>query len=497
MTGLSYDSEVQQWLDYDREHLWHPYTSMQKPLDVYPVKSAKGATITLDIQENEKSTLIEAMSSWWCMIHGYNNPEINEGLINQINSFSHVMFGGLTHKPAVTLVRKLIDLINHEKLQFCFLADSGSVAVEVALKMALQYQLTRNNNKTTRSKFLSINNGYHGDTLGAMSVCDPINSMHSIYKGYLPENIFASAPTVIETTPTSAIFKNHPEYFHNICAWDENDIEDFKLKMQTHRDEICAVILEPILQGAGGMRIYHPQFLIEVRKLCNKFQIPLIMDEIATGFGRTGAMFAFHHCKAFQEISEIPRKEQVDVYPDIICVGKALTGGYMTLSAVVTTAEIKDVISKPESITGGCFMHGPTFMGNPLACSAANISLDILSRGDWHNQVSQIEEQLFQELYLPLKNDKTLMNTIIENVRIIGAVGVVELKKPITPSWFHDQFVKRGVYIRPFNRLVYIMPPYIIHKKELTKVTSVLIEVLREWKLYLATAEQDRTSQST
>ncbi|SCU85150.1 LAME_0D00298g1_1 [Lachancea meyersii CBS 8951] len=484
MADLTYTSEVQQLLDFDKNHLWHPYTSMGRPLPVYPVKSAAGATITLDAKTKDSKDviLLEAMSSWWCMIHGYNNAEINEAIISQINKVSHVMFGGLSHAPAIQLAQKLLKLIDHEKLQCCFLADSGSVAVEVAMKMAMQYEFTKSGDQTLKNKFLTIRNGYHGDTFGAMSVCDPVSSMHSIYSGYLPQNIFVSAPSVLDTLPISQAFQQRPEIFGESVRWNEHDIDDFKNTIEVRHSEVCGVILEPILQGAGGMRLYHPEYLIQVRKLCTKFGIPLILDEIATGFGRTGAMFAFHHCSIYQDQLCIPKEHQVDVFPDILCVGKALTGGYMTLSAVVATEQIKDVVSKSDSATGGCFMHGPTFMANPLACSAANKSLEILLRGHWREQVTNIESQLVEELYVALNDDTELMTSIIHNVRVIGAVGVVELKQPVDSAWFHEKFVSRGVYVRPFNRLVYIMPPYIISKDELTKVTQTIIEVLRLWQ---------------
>ncbi|SCV06233.1 LANO_0H25026g1_1 [Lachancea nothofagi CBS 11611] len=489
MSDLTFTPEVQALLDFDRKHLWHPYTSMSKPLPVFPVKSASGATITLDAQtsDSKDATLIEAMSSWWCMIHGYNNPELNEAMISQIKSMSHVMFGGLTHGPAVRVVQKLLTLIDHKNLQCCFLADSGSVAVEIALKMALQYEFTKNGDHSNdKAKFLTIRNGYHGDTFGAMSVCDPVSSMHSIYTGYLPQNIFVSAPTMLDTLPTSNAFATRPEVFAaGNMGWDDHDIDDFKKAVETRHSEICAVILEPILQGAGGMRLYHPQYLIEVRKLCDRFEIPLIMDEIATGFGRTGAMFAFQHCRTYQDMQGIQPQKQVDVYPDILCVGKALTGGYMTLSAVVTTEHIKNVVSSSGSVTGGCFMHGPTFMGNPLACSAADKSLEILLRGHWRQQVDSIESQLVDQLYVALNGNEQLMHSLVRNVRVVGAVGVVELTGAVDSAWFHDRFVAKGVYVRPFGRLIYIMPPYVISREELARVTRTIVAVLGEWKAEL------------
>ncbi|CUS24724.1 LAQU0S19e00210g1_1 [Lachancea quebecensis] len=485
MSDLSFTPKVEKMLDFDKKHLWHPYTSMSNPLKVYPVKSAAGATITLDTKGPEETTLVEAMSSWWCMIHGYNNPEINAAIIEQVGKMSHVMFGGLTHQPAVSAAEKLLQLIDHEKLKFCFLADSGSVAVEVAMKMALQYEFTKNGDKTNKSKFLTLRNGYHGDTFGAMSVCDPVNSMHSLYRGYLPQNIFVSAPSVIDTLPTSTIFNSNPEIFEGKIDWNKDEIIEFEEAIRARHVEICAVILEPILQGAGGMRLYHPQYLIEVRKLCTKYKVPLIMDEIATGFCRTGTMFAFHHCRKYQKMLNIPPENQVDVYPDILCVGKALTGGYLTLSAVVTTSEIKDVISRRYSVTGGCFMHGPTFMGNPLACKAAEKSLEILLRGDCYKQVASIEAQLMKQMYLPLLSDQSLMKTVIKHMRIIGAVGVIELRHAVDSAWFHDRFISMRVYVRPFGKLLYIMPPYVIKEAELSKVIEAIKQILQEWKSHL------------
>lgn len=320
-----------------------------------------------------------------------------------------------------------------------------------------------------------------------MGVCDPIGSMHCIYKGYVADNIFANAPSMIPVLPTSHLYQKHSSVFSDKINWDENDIFDVRKKLQQHHDEICAVILEPILQGAGGMRLYHPQFLIELRRLCDHYDIPLILDEIATGFGRTGAMFAFHHSRVYQEQMRVPPEGQVDVYPDIVCVGKALAGGYMTLSAVVATSKIAAVLSSPQSQTGGCMMHGPTFMGNPLACSIAVRNLEILMRGYWKQQVDTIEQQLFDELYLPLQELVGTDNLeLVKDVRVVGAVGIIELKIPIDQAWFQEAFIAKGVYIRPFRNLCYIMPPYVICKQDLSKVTSALIDVLRSWNVVLS-----------
>lgn len=483
---MQFSPRVNDLLKYDKDHIWHPYTSMVNPMTVYPVKEARGCEIILESEEPKNHKMIDAMSSWWCAIHGYNNQEINEALQLQIEKMSHVMFGGLTHEPAILLVQKILKLLNHNELQHCFLADSGSVAMEVALKMALQYQYSLEPTASfKKKKFLTIAKGYHGDTIGAMSVCDPLSSMHSMYNGYVAHNIFAKGPSTIPTLPTSSIYRRNRDLLDGAVHFDQKEIADFRAKLIEQKDEICAVVLEPILQGAGGMRLYHPQFLIEVRRLCNRYDIPLIMDEIATGFGRTGAMFAFHHCQIYQDSMNIPKESQVDVYPDIICVGKALTGGYMTLSAVITTPKIATTISNPELKTGGCLMHGPTFMGNPLACAAANKSLEILLRGDWEHQVQRIEEQLFEGLYQKVKADSAI-SSILSDIRITGAVAVLELKENVDSSWFHHNFVSKGVYVRPFRNLCYIMPPYIITREQLDEVTKVIREVLREWASKIA-----------
>ncbi|QLQ77765.1 hypothetical protein HG537_0C00120 [Torulaspora globosa] len=343
------------------------------------------------------------------------------------------------------------------------------------MKLAIQYNHTV---KQGAGKFLTIRNGYHGDTFGAMSVGDPSNPMRSFFKEHLPQNIFVKAPTLLHTLPTSTICLENPELFQESTKWHPEDFAEFQKAIDEHHDSICAVILEPLLQGAGGVRLYHPQFLIEARKACNKYAIPFIMDEIATGFGRTGEIFAFKHCREYQRLSNVPPEEQVDVFPDILCVGKGLTGGYMSFSAVVTTAEIAGGVSMPDGPTRGYFMHGPTFMGNPLACSVANKSLDILLRGEWKNQVRAIEKQLFQELYLDITRDERLMKSVVDHIRVAGAVGVVQLQNPVNVPWFQEQCILRNVYIRPFKNLCYIIPPFTISREELTVVTRAIKEVL-------------------
>ncbi|WP_305460699.1 adenosylmethionine--8-amino-7-oxononanoate transaminase [Photobacterium leiognathi] len=416
-------------IEFDKEHVWHPYTSTVTPLPCYPVTSAQGVYLTLE----DGTKLIDGMSSWWSTIHGYNHPVLTEAAKAQLDKMSHVMFGGITHQPAVELCRKLVN-ITPAPLEKVFLADSGSVAVEVALKMALQYWHAKNE---PRSKFLTVSHGYHGDTFAAMSVTDPANSMHRIYKGFLPEHIFAKSPE---------------------CGfwdeWNENDINDFAEKLKQHHLDIAAVIIEPIVQGAGGMRLYHPMYLKRIRQLCDQYNVLLIADEIAVGFGRTGKLFACEHA---------------DISPDIMCLGKALTGGYMTLSATITTKHVADTVCSGEA---QCFMHGPTFMGNPLACAVANASLDILAENKWQQQVASIEQQLAQELPPIAELEK------VKSVRWLGAIGVVEVHQAVDMETIQAAFVEQGVWIRPFGKLVYIMPPFIIEPVQLTQLTAAIKRVL-------------------
>ncbi|HCG7192968.1 adenosylmethionine--8-amino-7-oxononanoate transaminase [Vibrio parahaemolyticus] len=417
-------------LAFDRQHIWHPYTSTLTPLTCYPVASANGVYIKLE----DGTELVDGMSSWWSTIHGYNHPHLNQAAHQQIDQVSHVMFGGITHQPAISLCKKLLSLAPNN-LEHVFLADSGSVAVEVSLKMALQYWHAKGER---RPKFLTLRHGYHGDTFAAMSVTDPDNSMHSLYKGFLPEHIFAQSPT---------------------CGyWDEwkpEDLADFEHKIDSHHQELAAVILEPIVQGAGGMRIYHPEFLKGVRRLCDKYDLLLIADEIATGFGRTGKLFACEHA---------------DIQPDILCVGKALTGGYMTLSATLASKHVADTVCGGDA---GCFMHGPTFMGNPLACAVATASLELIEQGDWQQQTQQIE-MLFSEL-LPKLEEYDL----VKNTRWLGAIGVVETHRPVNMETIQALFVEHGVWIRPFGKLIYMMPPFISKPEDIEKLVNAIDAALQ------------------
>ncbi|MGF1696119.1 adenosylmethionine--8-amino-7-oxononanoate transaminase [Vibrio lamellibrachiae] len=423
-------------LDFDKNHIWHPYTSTIKPLTCYPVVGAQG--VHLELENGTK--LIDGMSSWWSTIHGYNHPHLNQAAHDQIDKMSHVMFGGITHDPAINLCKKLVEL-TPSNLDKVFLADSGSVAVEVSLKMALQYWHAKGEQ---RPKFLTLRDGYHGDTFAAMSVTDPNNSMHSLYKGFLPEHIFANSPQV---------------GFWD--EWNEADLDDFKLKLETHHQEVAAVIMEPIVQGAGGMRIYHPDYLKGVRRLCDQYGVLLILDEIATGFGRTGKLFACEHA---------------DIQPDILCVGKALTGGYMTLSATITTKHVADTVCGGEA---GCFMHGPTFMGNPLACAVGTASLELIEQGDWQQQTETIETHFSQAL------PKLLEHELVNDVRWLGAIGVVETHKSVNMEEIQAHFVKQGVWIRPFGKLIYMMPPFICTKDEVQKLIDAVKSALQKTECFL------------
>ncbi len=414
----------------DKQHVWHPYSSFNSPLTPFPVASAKGVRLTLE----DGREVIDGMASWWSMLHGYNHPKLNEAAKSQIDDMSHVMFGGLTHAPAVKLCKTLVD-ITPVGLNKVFISDSGSVAVEVAIKMAFQYWISQG--MSEKNKLITVKNGYHGDTFATMAVSDPVTGMHHMFESVLAKHFFVPAPQ----TKFNETF-------------DEEDVSELRATLKAHHQNIAAMILEPIVQGTGGMRFYSPVYLKRVRELCDEFNVLLILDEIATGFGRTGKLFACEHA---------------EIVPDILCLGKALTAGYLSMAATLTSDKVATGICEGEA---GVFMHGPTFMANPLACSVANASLKLLLEGDWKQQVSNLEAKLLKGL-LPAKELPQ-----VEAVRVLGAIGVIELKQPIDMVRIQPRFVEEGIWVRPFGKLVYVLPPYIMNDEDVATLTAAMIRVV-------------------
>jgi adenosylmethionine-8-amino-7-oxononanoate aminotransferase len=415
-------------LAFDRHHLWHPYAGLPAAQPPLPVVAAEGCELILA----DGRRLIDGMSSWWAAIHGYSHPRLQQALNEQIGSLTHVMFGGITHPAAIGLGQRLVSLLP-ESLDAIFLADSGSVSIEVAMKMAIQYWSASGQ---TRTRFATVRGGYHGDTTGAMALCDPVTGMHTLFGDALTKHHFAPRPWPLGDEP------------------DESDIEAMERLLEREREGIAAVVIEPLVQGAGGMNFYRHNYLKRLRRVCSELDILLIFDEIATGFGRTGHLFATSACQ---------------VTPDIITLGKALTGGTMTLAATVASRHVADTICSSEP---GLFMHGPTFMANPLACAVASASIDLLLEGQWQQQVRRIEAIMQTELQqaggLPG----------VADVRVLGAIGVVELDQPVDMAHIQPQLVELGVWIRPFGRLLYLMPPFIITEEQLVRLCRAAVALL-------------------
>ena len=423
-------TELADLLKIDRDSIWHPYSAMASEPPAYPVVSAEGVRLKLA----NGSELIDGMSSWWCAIHGYNQPQMNAALTRQLDDIAHVMFGGLTHRPAMALTEQLLELIP-TPLRAVFYSDSGSVSVEVALKMAIQYWHAQG--QPQRQKFISLHSAYHGDTLGAMSVCDPVTGMHTLFNHVLAKQYFIDRPGC---------------RFGESCS--REHIAPLQRALARYGDRIAAVIMEPIVQGAGGMWFYSAEYLKQAREYCDQYGVLLILDEIATGFARTGRMFACEHA---------------GISPDIMCIGKAMTGGYLTLAATLATDAVQQVI---DSGRPGAFMHGPTFMANPLACTAALTSIRLLLDSHWRENIMRIQRRLEHGLFPCRELDG------VDDVRVLGAIGVVELKHAVDMQTIVPRFVQAGVWIRPFGRLIYLMPPYIIDDADLDCLTRAVGDIV-------------------
>jgi adenosylmethionine---8-amino-7-oxononanoate aminotransferase len=431
-------ADVDRLLAFDREHVWHPYSSAASPGDPYLVESAAGVRLTLRRPDGSAVEAIDAMSSWWCAIHGYAVPELDRAARAQLDQMSHVMFGGLTHEPAIRLAERLLSL-TPAPLEHVFFADSGSVSVEVAMKMALQFQLGAGRRRT---RFFTIRGGYHGDTFSPMSVTDPVSGMHTLFSGILPEHVFAPIPPAgIDISPDDPA----------MVAWEART----RRLYAAHADEVAAVILEPLLQGAGGMRFHSPRVVQVLAELAREHDALLILDEIATGFGRTGTLFAL---------------DRAHVAPDILCLGKALTGGYLSLAAVLCTTEVAQGVSRDAA--GGALMHGPTFMANPLACSIALASLELLLANDFVGQVTQLETALLGGLRSARELDS------VADVRVLGGVGVIQLREPVRVAEVTAVALEHGVWVRPFRDLVYTMPPYVTSSADLSTICRALVEAV-------------------
>lgn len=430
-------------IERDRARLWHPYAPASPNLPLWEVEAADGVRLRLRGEDGTRHEVVDAMSSWWSVIHGYRHPVLDAAAKRQVDSFSHVMFGGLTHAPAVELAERLVGMApsapGRPGLERVFLADSGSVSVEVALKLAVQFQTASGH--PGRQRFLSIRGGYHGDTFAAMGVCDPVDGMHAAFPGLLAGNVFAPRPpAAASATPES------------VQSW-ASEIAEIAA---THSGELAGIIVEPVLQGAGGMHAYPAECLTALRQAADGHGLLLIFDEIATGFGRTGELFAADHA---------------GVVPDIMCVGKALTGGYMTLAAMLCTADVAAVVSNG---TAGALLHGPTFMGNPLACAVANASLGIIDGGGWRADVARINAGLVSGL------SPALEIGAVADVRTIGAVGVIELRDDVDVTAVSSAAIRHGVWVRPFRNLVYTMPPYISTAADIEQITAGMTAAVAE-----------------